>query len=129
MGYAKKALASPSFPSVTYSKALRHAHLSMAVGAFAMIGFVQAARRTEDMRAKKAFMNAHKNLGMLMLVAAAARAVFRAKSAIPPSFKGPFQSLEIPMHKLFYALLFIMPVSGIAAEYTSGAGLNVGGMR
>ena len=62
--YAKKAYASPSFPAVTYSKALRHFHLSMAVGIIGMVGLVRAARQTEDMKARKALMNAHKNVGM-----------------------------------------------------------------
>lgn len=122
--YVRKALASPPIPAVTYSKSLRHAHLGMAVGAFVGIGSVQAALRS-DGAAKRNYMLLHKSSGVLMLLAILLRIKLRLGSAIPPSFPGPkiVQTLERSGHKLAYALLLALPLSGATFGYFSGTGV------
>ena len=126
--YAKKAYASPSFPAVTYSKALRHFHLSMAVGIIGMVGLVRAARQTEDMKARKALMNAHKTRRHASAACCDRSSRLKISVCHPPPFKGPLQAIEPISHKIFYALMLFLPATGIASEYFSGAGLDVFGL-
>eukprot|EP00439_Symbiodinium_sp_Y106_P050361 s554_g6.t1 len=102
----------------TYSRALRHLHLIMAVGIFGAIGTVQAASRAEGQN-RKHLLWWHKQTGIAMLVALFVRAFFRLRSGIPPRFPGHpiVQMIETQSFRAFYALALLLPVSGIANEY------------
>ena len=102
----------------TYSRALRHLHLIMAVGTFGAIGTVQAASRAEGQN-RKHLLWWHKQTGIAMLVALFVRAFFRLRSGISPRFPGHpiVQMIETQSFRAFYALALLLPVSGIANEY------------
>ncbi|CAE7826660.1 Cyt-b5 [Symbiodinium necroappetens] len=102
----------------TYSRALRHLHLIMAVGIFGAVGTAQAASFSEG-QAKKQMLWWHKQTGILMLVALVFRVMFRMKSGIPPRFPGHpiMQMIETQSLRAFYAFALLLPVSGIANEY------------
>lgn len=123
--YLRKALRSPPIPAVTYSKALRHVHLGMAVGVFGGVACVQQAGRTEEPQEKKAWMRLHKGAGVLMLVSLLVRVVLRLRSAVPPRFPASvgFQRAESLSHRLAYLLLLALPGTGIAYSYYSGTAI------
>lgn len=123
--YIRQTLNSAPIPSVTYSKALRHVHLLMAAGITSSIWSVQAANRPENQAKKQEWIEFHKQSGVLMLLALAARIWLRLNSAVPPRFPGPkaLQQLEGISHKAFYALLLLLPTSGIAYGYIGGTGV------
>ena len=102
----------------TYSRALRHLHLIMAVGIFGAVGTAQAASYSEG-QAKKQMLWWHKQTGILMLVALVFRVIFRMQSGIPPRFPGNalVQMIETQSLRAFYAFALLLPVSGIASEY------------
>ena len=102
----------------TYSRALRHLHLIMAVGIFGAVGTAQAASRTEG-QTRKQFLWFHKQAGIAMLVALFARVFFRLRSGIPPRFPGHplVQLIETQSLRAFYGFALLLPVSGIANEY------------
>jgi len=102
----------------TYSRALRHLHLIMAVGIFGAVGTAQAASYSEG-QAKKQMLWWHKQTGILMLVALVFRVIFRMQSGIPPRFPGNklVQMIETQSLRAFYAFALLLPVSGIANEY------------
>jgi len=102
----------------TYSRALRHLHLIMAVGIFGAVGTAQAASFSEG-QAKKQMLWWHKQTGILMLVALVFRVIFRMQSGIPPRFPGHpiVQMIETQSLRAFYAFALLLPVSGIANEY------------
>lgn len=130
--YVRAAVNSKPIPAVTYSKALRHVHLLMAVGATGSIWTVSAANRCDDDKSKKAeWIELHKATGVMMLVAIAARLWLRMNSAIPPKFPGPqaLQQFEGVSHKLFYAIMTLLPVSGIAYGYIGGTGVPILGSK
>mmetsp|Transcript_43449 Transcript_43449/g.109109 ORF Transcript_43449/g.109109 Transcript_43449/m.109109 type:complete len:724 (-) Transcript_43449:351-2522(-) len=103
---------------LTYSRGLRHLHLIMAVGIFGTLGSAQAASRAEGL-AKKRYLTIHKQTGVAMLLALAVRVYLRMKSGIPPRFPGhpAMKFIETQSLRLFYALLLVLPVSGMANEY------------
>jgi len=105
-------------PSLMYSRLLRHMHLIMAAGIFGAVGSAQAAAWSEGL-AKKRFLQFHKQSGVAMLLALFVRIYARFESGIPPRFPGHpvVQAVETASLRLFYVLLFILPVSGIAQEY------------
>ena len=92
----------------TYSRALRHLHLIMAVGIFGAIGTVQAASRAEGQN-RKHLLWWHKQTGIAMLVALFVRAFFRLRSGIPPRFPGHpiVQMIETQSFRAFYALALL----------------------
>ncbi|CAE7235104.1 Cyt-b5 [Symbiodinium sp. CCMP2592] len=102
----------------TYSRALRHLHLIMAVGIFGAVGTAQAASYSEG-QAKKQMLWWHKQTGIVMLVALVFRVIFRLQSGIPPRFPGNkvVQMIETQSLRAFYAFALLLPVSGIANEY------------
>ncbi|CAE7831571.1 Cyt-b5 [Symbiodinium necroappetens] len=102
----------------TYSRALRHLHLIMAVGIFGVVGTAQAASYSEG-QAKKQMLWWHKQTGIVMLVALIFRVIFRLQSGIPPRFPGNkiVQMIETQSLRAFYAFALLLPVSGIANEY------------
>ncbi|CAE7749672.1 Cyt-b5 [Symbiodinium sp. CCMP2592] len=102
----------------TYSRALRHLHLIMAVGIFGAVGTAQAASYSEG-QAKKQMLWWHKQTGIMMLVALVFRVIFRMQSGIPPRFPGHpiVQMIETQSLRAFYAFALLLPVSGIANEY------------
>ncbi|CAE7239131.1 Cyt-b5 [Symbiodinium natans] len=102
----------------TYSRALRHMHLIMAVGIFGAVGTAQAASRAEG-QTRKQLLWWHKQTGVAMLVALLLRVFFRLRSGIPPRFPGHpiVQMIETQSLRAFYALALMLPVSGIANEY------------
>lgn len=122
--YIRKAMKSRRIPQGTYSKALRHAHLGIAIGVIGSIGFVQVAARSKG-TTKKHYMALHKGSGFLMLLAVLARVILRFFSDIPPRFPGPrgLQLLEGASHHALYAVLILMPLSGITYGYYSGTGV------
>ena len=129
--YIRKAMTSRAIPSkVTYSAALRHAHLGMALGVFGSVATVQAALRTEDAADRKRYMSYHKTCGALMLVAGVVRLWLRLRSAIPPRFPGSelMQLAEGVSHRLLYALLLALPVSGLCHDFYSGGGIRLLGI-
>jgi len=103
---------------LTYSRGLRHLHLIMAIGIFGALGSAQAASRAEGL-AKKRYLAIHKQTGVAMLLALAVRVYLRMKSGIPPRFPGhpAMKFIETQSLRLFYALLLVLPVSGMANEY------------
>ncbi|CAJ1411215.1 unnamed protein product [Effrenium voratum] len=102
----------------TYSRALRHLHLIMAVGIFGAVGTAQAAANTEG-QTRKQMLWWHKQSGLAMLVALILRVFFRLKSGIPPRFPGNplVQMIETQSLRAFYLLALMLPMSGIANEY------------
>ncbi|CAL1160517.1 unnamed protein product [Cladocopium goreaui] len=102
----------------TYSRALRHLHLIMAVGIFGAVGTAQAAQHCEG-QTKKQLLWWHKQTGIAMLGAILMRIFFRMRSGIPPRFPGNklVQMIETQSLRVFYALAVLLPVSGIANEY------------
>lgn len=105
-------------PAATYSRALRHVHLLMALGTFGAIGTVQAATRS-DGAARKNYLTLHKQTGVLLLFAVIARIWLRLQSAVPPRFPAPrpLQNLEGLSHRALYLILLAQPISGIAWHY------------
>jgi len=103
---------------LTYSRGLRHLHLLMALGIFGALGSAQAASRSEGL-ARKRYLAIHKQTGVAMLLALAVRIYLRLKSGIPPRFPGHpvMKFIETQSLRLFYALLLVLPVSGMANEY------------
>jgi len=103
---------------LTYSRGLRHLHLIMALGIFGTLGSAQAASRSEGL-AKKRYLAIHKQTGVAMLLALIVRFYLRMKSGIPPRFPGHpvVKFIETQSLRLFYALLLVLPVSGMASEY------------
>lgn len=102
----------------TYSRALRHLHLIMAVGIFGAVGTAQAAQHCEG-QTKKKLLWWHKQTGVAMLIAIVMRIFFRMRSGIPPRFPGnkAVQFIETLSLRAFYGLGVLLPVSGIANEY------------
>ncbi|CAK9056151.1 Cytochrome b2 [Durusdinium trenchii] len=102
----------------TYSRALRHLHLIMAVGIFGAVGTAQAAQHCEG-QTKKQLLWWHKQSGLAMMAAILVRIFFRMKSGIPPRFPGHpvVKFLETSSLRLFYALAVLLPMSGMANEY------------
>eukprot|EP00913_Durusdinium_trenchii_P000610 g563.t2 len=102
----------------TYSRALRHLHLIMAVGIFGAVGTAQAASYSEG-QTRKQMLWWHKQTGLAMLFALVARFFLRMQSGIPPRFPGNpmVQMLETQSLRAFYVLALLLPVSGIANEY------------
>ena len=102
----------------TYSRALRHLHLIMAVGIFGAVGTAQAASYSEG-QTRKQMLWWHKQTGLAMLFALVVRFFLRMKSGIPPRFPGHpmIQMLETQSLRAFYVLALLLPVSGIANEY------------
>jgi len=103
---------------LTYSRALRHMHLLMAVGIFGAVGTAQAASRTEGL-VKKRYLRLHKQTGIVMLFALIARIFLRLRSGIPPRFPGnkAVQFVESSSLRAFYALCLTLPLTGIAYDY------------
>ncbi|CAK9056096.1 Cytochrome b2 [Durusdinium trenchii] len=101
----------------TYSRALRHLHLIMAVGIFGAVGTAQAAQHCEG-QTKKQLLWWHKQSGLAMMAAILVRIFFRMKSGIPPRFPGHpvVKFLETSSLRLFYALAVLLPMSGMANE-------------
>jgi cytochrome b561/cytochrome b involved in lipid metabolism len=131
VAYVNQALQSRPIPAVTYSKALRHVHVLMAAGAAASIWTVQAATKSEDKSRKQEWIELHKKSGVLMLAAIVARIWLRIRSAVPPAFPGPqaLQHLEHGSHKAFYALMLLLPLTGVAYGYTGGTGVPLLGSK
>lgn len=102
----------------TYSRALRHLHLLMAVGVFGAVGTAQVAQYTEG-QAKKQLLWWHKRTGIAMLVALIVRIFLRLRSGIPPRFPGHpiVQMIETQSLRLFYLFGALLPLSGMANEY------------
>lgn len=102
----------------TYSRALRHLHLLMAVGVFGAVGTAQVAQYTEG-QAKKQLLWWHKQTGIAMLVALIVRIFLRLRSGIPPRFPGHpiVQMIETQSLRLFYLFGALLPLSGMANEY------------
>ncbi|CAK9033593.1 Cytochrome b5 (CYTB5) [Durusdinium trenchii] len=102
----------------TYSRALRHLHLIMAVGIFGAVGTAQAASYSEG-QTRKQMLWWHKQTGLAMLFALVVRFFLRMQSGIPPRFPGNpmVQMLETQSLRAFYVLALLLPVSGIANEY------------
>lgn len=102
----------------TYSRALRHLHLLMAVGVFGAVGTAQVAQYTEG-QAKKQLLWWHKQTGIAMLVALIVRIFLRLRSGIPPRFPGHpiVQMIETRSLRLFYLFGALLPLSGMANEY------------
>jgi cytochrome b561 len=122
---------SSALAQVTYSKALRHVHVLMAAGAFTSIGTIQAAIRTEDKGRKQEWVELHKKSGMVMLAAIAARIWIRLQSGVPKPFSAPeaLQKMERGSHKAFYALMLLLPLSGVAYGYIGGTGVPLLGSK
>jgi len=105
-------------PKIMYSRALRHWHLVMAVGIFTAVGSAQAASKSGGLT-KKTWLQVHKQSGFAMLIALIFRVFARFNSGIPPRFPGhpTMMKIETASLRAFYALCFVLPVSGIANEY------------
>mmetsp|Transcript_88066 Transcript_88066/g.221648 ORF Transcript_88066/g.221648 Transcript_88066/m.221648 type:complete len:722 (-) Transcript_88066:212-2377(-) len=103
---------------LTYSRGLRHLHFIMAIGIFGAVGSAQAAARSEGL-AKKRYLAIHKQTGVAMLLALVMRAYLRLRSGIPPRFPGhpAVQFVETQSLRAFYALLLVLPATGMASEY------------
>ncbi len=111
-------------PAVTYSLALRHAHSLMGIGAVGSLSTITAAQMSAPGPDKKAWMDLHKGTGVLMLVGILARIAARAHSPIPPRFQAApeLQSVETASHYLAYALMSLLPLTGLSYAYLSGGG-------
>lgn len=109
---------SKPLPKMMYSRALRHMHLLMGLGIFGTIGTAHLASKSEGL-AKKRLLKVHKQAGFVMLLALLVRLRLRFKSAIPPRFPGnrAMQVLETQSLRLFYVLLLLLPLSGMASDY------------
>jgi cytochrome b561/predicted heme/steroid binding protein len=130
--YVQKAALSGPISELTYSRGLRHAHLLMALGLAGSISTAHVASRCEgDDQKKQAWVTLHKQTGMLMLLAIIVRVWLRVRSAIPPRFPGPqaVMQLETASHRAFYALLLLMPCSGMVYGYLSGTGVPLLGAK
>lgn len=103
---------------LTYSRALRHLHLLMAVGIFGALGTAQAASFSEGQNKRKLLI-LHKQLGIGMLVGLFVRALARLRSGIPPRFPGNklVQMIETQSLRFFYLLMLALPLTGMASEY------------
>jgi cytochrome b561/predicted heme/steroid binding protein len=129
--YLQKAVNSGPISKLTYSKGLRHAHLLMALGLTGSVATAQAAAREHDDKKKQSWITLHKQAGMVMALALLVRCWLRLRSVIPARFPGPspLMQLETASHKAFYALLFMLPSSGIAYGYISGTGVPLLGAK
>eukprot|EP00445_Apocalathium_hangoei_P014699 CAMPEP_0203868110 /NCGR_PEP_ID=MMETSP0359-20131031/16919_1 /ASSEMBLY_ACC=CAM_ASM_000338 /TAXON_ID=268821 /ORGANISM="Scrippsiella Hangoei, Strain SHTV-5" /LENGTH=704 /DNA_ID=CAMNT_0050786473 /DNA_START=52 /DNA_END=2166 /DNA_ORIENTATION=- len=105
-------------PKLMYSRGLRHLHFIMAVGIFGSLGSAQAASRSEGL-AKKRWLAIHKQTGVAMLLALVVRAFLRLSSGMPPRFPGHpvMKAIETQSLRVFYLLLLVITVSGMANEY------------
>mmetsp|Transcript_13636 Transcript_13636/g.27750 ORF Transcript_13636/g.27750 Transcript_13636/m.27750 type:complete len:709 (+) Transcript_13636:48-2174(+) len=103
---------------LTYSRLLRHMHLIMAVGIFGTLASAKAASYAEGLT-KKRLLQVHKQSGFAMFVALLVRIFARSQSGIPPRFPGlpAVQFIETQSLRLFYLIIFVLPVSGMAQEY------------
>ncbi len=121
--YAQKAWTASPIPAVTYNALLRHAHLLMSVGAVGSIGSVTMAVNSEG-ESRKTWMDTHKSLGVVMAAGLAVRIWARMTSTIPPRFKSSeaLEQVETASHYAAYALLGLLPASGLAYGYFSGTG-------
>jgi len=65
-----------------------------------------------------------------MLLAMLARISLRLQSAIPPRFPGPagLKLMETASHRAFYALMLILPISGLVYGYCGGEGVPILGL-
>lgn len=116
--YVAKAVSSPSeIPKQSYSAALRHAHLLMALGVTGSLGSVFMATRSEG-KVKKNWLDLHKSLGVMMAVGLLLRVWARMQSVIP---QRPLSTKA--GHVTAYALLSLSCVTGLAYSYMSGAGV------
>lgn len=103
---------------LTYSRALRHLHLLMAIGIFGALGTAQAASYSEGQNKRKLLI-LHKQLGIGMLVGLFVRALLRLRSGIPPRFPGNklVQMVETQSLRFFYVIMLALPLTGMASEY------------
>eukprot|EP00913_Durusdinium_trenchii_P035631 g33343.t1 len=124
---------------LTYSRALRHLHLLMALGIFGALGTAQAAAYSNGQNKRKLLI-LHKQLGIGalavsatsrkrwwvmvelyqgMLLGLVARALVRLRSGIPPRFPGNklVQMVETQSLRFFYAIMLALPLTGMASEY------------
>jgi len=103
---------------LTYSRLLRHMHLLMAVGIFGTLASANVASYAEGLT-KKRLLQVHKQTGFAMFLGLLVRMFARVQSGIPPRFPGHplVQFIETQSLRLFYLLLFVLPVSGMAQEY------------
>lgn len=116
---------SKAVSKLSYTKALRHAHLLMGVGVMGGIGSVQVAKNLEPGPEKKYWIDLHKGSGLLMLLGVIIRIVLRMRSNIPERFPGPkpLQHLETLSHRGFYVLMLLLPASGLTYTYYNGVGI------
>jgi len=104
--------------NLTYSRLLRHLHLIMAVGIFGTLASAKAASYSDGLT-KKRFLAVHKQTGVAMFAALLVRMYARMTSGIPPRFPSNpvMKFIETQSLRLFYLLIFVLPVSGMANEY------------
>mmetsp|Transcript_1032 Transcript_1032/g.1221 ORF Transcript_1032/g.1221 Transcript_1032/m.1221 type:complete len:198 (+) Transcript_1032:3-596(+) len=120
--YVKQAMDARTIPSVTYSAAVRHAHLLMSIGGFGSITTAAAAMSYDSGPTKKSLVELHKGLGVLMGMGILARIWARMNSTIPPRFPSSLEGTETMSHYLAYSLLLYLPYSGLKYAYYSGTG-------
>lgn len=128
--YVQQSLASKPVSKLSYTKAMRHIHLIMGLGIVGGIGSVQRARMLEPGPQKKLYMDLHKGSGVLMLAGIFLRMLLRLRSPIPERFPGPkpFKMLETLSHRAFYALMLVLPASGLAYSWYTGVELPLLGI-
>lgn len=104
-----------------YSRAVRHMHLLMIFGLAASLGTAHCAARSEGV-AKKQLLKLHRKAGIAMLGALIVRILLRFRSGSPPRFPGPFwlQWVETQSLRSFYALLLLLPLSGLTSDFFTG---------
>lgn len=113
-----------------YAPAIRYLHWIMAAGLLTCVGTVLAAQQVKGER-KGQLMNIHKSCGLLMAGAIVPRVAIRLVTKAPSSVPGPaWQALAGKLsHGVLYAMMIILPGTGIAMGYFGGKGLPFFGYK
>jgi len=94
----------------------------MTLGAYGSIATSSIAMSYQGGSTKKAIMELHKGLGVLLGVGIFGRIYARYNSTIPPRFQSSIEGAESLSHYVAYLLLLYLPYSGLKHVYFSGGG-------
>jgi cytochrome b561 len=108
-----------------YDSTIRWLHWSMAAGIIPCVALVKLAQDTQDNVKKGQLMFYHKSIGLTMLGLIFPR-LYLSMTRKAPALPNPnvlLQYASLASHKLFYALLVFLPLSGVTMGYYGGRGL------
>lgn len=115
-------------PPATWSPAQRRLHWILAglVASTALIGLAMVAVPFEALFAKFLLYQAHKSLGLIVCACAAAQLMLHLSRGRPPpdpSLPRLQQRAAATVHRLLFALLLLVPVSGWLAASAAPAAI------